>query len=425
MDKKEILQTVDTLTEELTAFLQTLVQTPSLPNREYDVQQIIAAKLRSLGLDVDVITTNFDKLRDHPAFDDDGFSPDSRINVVGRFQGNGPTTGQGSLILQGHVDVVSPGDETLWVHSPWSGHIEDGKLYGRGSCDMKAGVTAVIFAIATLKKLGYQPAHDILVQTVIGEESGGVGALTTIIEGYRADAAIILEPTRMEICPVQAGALTFRLTVQGKAAHGAMKSDGVSALDKLMLLNADINDLDRERHEAYNGRSLYDNPYNIAPISIGTVEGGDWHSTVMEKAVVMGRYGVFPGQSVAEARELLATRLAEVCASDDWLREHPPQLEWIEGQFESGETAVDHPIIQTLQQNHQHLHSQAAPLKGVPYGADMRLYTNHADIPTILYGPGDVRMAHAVNEFVPLSEVIAVTKAIALTVVDWCGIATE
>lgn len=424
MDVKAIGERVERLAPALEEFLQRMVQTPSLPDEEGAVQALVAAKLEALGLVVDVVPTRFAELAGHPAFNDDGFSPDQRVNVIGRWAasaaGAATKLGQGSLLLNGHVDVVSPGDEKRWSASPWSGLIQDGKLYGRGSCDMKAGVTAAIFALAALKELGYQPAHDLLIQSVIGEESGGVGALTTIVKGYRADAAIILEPTRLALCPVQAGALTFRLTVAGKAAHAAMKNEGISAIDKFMLLNGAINELNAQRHARYHN-PLYDDPTNIAPISIGTIRGGLWHSTVPEAVVAEGRCGVFPGESVAEVRALLAATLEQVAQADPWLAQHPPRLEWFEGQFEAAETDVNHPLIQQLMANHIQVHGKSAAVKGVPYGADMRLYTNHAHIPTVLYGPGDVRLAHAVDEYVPLTEVIAVTKTIALTIVSWCG----
>lgn len=421
--REAIVAMVEQVTPAMVAFLQQMVQQPSLPNAECLVQAAVAAQLRDLGLIVEVVPTRFVELADHPAFADDGFSPDQRLNVIGRWTPTVTATdnpGQGSLLLNGHVDVVAPGDERLWSVPPWSGVIQDGRLYGRGSCDMKAGVTAAIFAVAALKALGYQPAHEVMIQSVIGEESGGVGALTTIVKGYRADAAIILEPTRLELCPVQAGALTFRLTVPGKAAHAAMKNEGVSAIDKFMLLNHAINELNTQRHACYHN-PLYDDPTNIAPISIGTIQGGLWHSTVPEAVVAEGRCGVFPGEGVDEARALLADTIHRTAQGDSWLATHPPRLEWFEGQFEAGETDVNHPMLQLLLANHAQLHGAPPAVRGVPYGADMRLYTNHAGMPTVLYGPGDVRLAHAVDEYVPLAEVVAAAKAMALTIVGWCG----
>jgi acetylornithine deacetylase len=417
----QIAGAIDDVAPALIHFLQRLVQTPSLPDEEAAVQGIIADQLRALGLAVEIVPTRFADLADHPAFGDDGFSPDGRINVVGIWPGT-PSLGggQGSLILNGHVDVVSAGDESLWSHSPWSGAMVDGKLYGRGSCDMKAGLTAGIFALAALRGLGYQPAHDICLQSVIGEESGGVGALTTIVKGYRADGVIVLEPTRQELCPLQSGALTFRLTVRGKAAHAAMKIEGISAIGKFLLLYDAIERLDQERHARYHNPA-FENPANVAPISLGTVRGGEWHSTVAETVIAEGRCGVFPGESAEEARRLLAETVQAVVERDPWLRQNPPRLEWFEGQFESAQTVVDHPLICTLAAQHRRVHAAEPTIRGVPYGSDMRLFINDGHMPAVHYGPGDVRLAHAVDEHVELADVVVAAKTIALMIVEWCG----
>ena len=219
---------------------------------------------------------------------------------------------------------------------------------------------------------------------------------------------------------MQAGALTFRLTVRGKAIHAAMKSDGVSAIDKYLLLHQAIQALDVRRHQLYSS-PLYADPTNVAPISIGTVHGGEWHSTVAETVVAEGRCGIFPGETVDEVRRLLEETVQQAAAADPWLRSHPPHVEWFEGQFEAAETALDHPLIRTLAASHLLVHCRQPSITGVPYGADMRLYTNHGHMAAVLYGPGDVTLAHAADEYVPLAEVIAVTKTVALTVLAWCG----
>lgn len=415
----QISEAVDAASAELIAFLQKMVQTASLPDHEHDVQHLVAQKLNSMGMEVEIVPSNFEELKEHPAFGDDGFSPSERVNVVGRWVGT--QTGEGrSLILNGHVDVVPVGDPALWEDSPWSGAIRDGKLYGRGSCDMKSGLCAGIFAIDVLQRLGYQPSRDVLIESVIGEESGGIGTLTTIVKGYTADGVVLLEPTRLEISPVQSGALTFRLTVTGRSIHAAMKPYGVSAIEKFALLLNAINDLEKERHANFQ-HPLYEDPNNIAPINIGTVHGGEWHSTVPEEVVAEGRMGVLPGESNESARRVLEKAIQTAAESDPWLREHRPRVEWFEGQFESGKTPLDHPLIQELIEAHQQVVGCDPTLRGVTYGSDMRLFTNHAKIAAAHYGPGDVGMAHAANEFVPVDQVITVTKVIANFITQWCG----
>ena len=190
--QRQITSALEASQEGLVNFIQTLVQCPSLANNEGPVQDIIQDKLKSLGLDTEKIIVKFDKLKDHPAFCDDGFSPDSRVNILGHWHNDGDGR---SLILNGHVDVVPPGPENLWNKSPWSGYLKNGRIYGRGSCDMKAGLSAGIFAVQILQSIGFKPHGNIIIQSVVGEESGGCGTLTNIIKGYSANAAVLLEPT--------------------------------------------------------------------------------------------------------------------------------------------------------------------------------------------------------------------------------------
>jgi len=279
---------------EIISFVQQLVQTPSLANEEGTVQKLIFDKLQSLDLQSDTIPVKFDDIKDHPAFNDDGFSPDSRINVIGQWNSN--KKGK-SLILNGHVDVVPTGPEKLWTESPWSGAIKNDRIYGRGSCDMKAGLASGIFAVQVLKSIGFEPNGNIMIQSVIGEESGGCGTLTNIVKGYTADAAVILEPTSLKLCPIQSGALTFRLIIPGKATHAAMRWDGVSAIEKFNLVSQSIIEFEKKRHSLFSVE-YYESPERVAPINIGTIKGGEWHSTVPESVVAEGRLGVFPGESV-------------------------------------------------------------------------------------------------------------------------------
>jgi acetylornithine deacetylase len=415
-----IVEAVNALADELIAFAQRLVQTPSLPGEEAPVQDLAALAMRAYGLETTIIAPARHDLASHPAFCDDGLPVETRPNVVGRWRTPSPAAGARSIILNGHLDVVSPGQPAHWTDSPWSGRVRNGRLYGRGACDMKSGVACALFAVAALRRAGFSPGADIIVETVSGEESGGVGTLATIVHGVRADAAIILEPTSLKLCPVQAGALTFRLTVSGRSAHGALKRSGVSAIDKVRPLFDAIDALDDERHRAF-AHPLFPDARQVAPISVGTMRAGDWPSTVPDEAVVEGRLGVFPGEPPAAARRAFAAALADVVEHDEWLREHPPRIDWVEGQFESGETPQDAPIVAALAAAHREVCGASPVVEGVTYGSDLRLFTNHAHMPAVLYGPGDVRLAHAADESIDLDEVITACKVIALTVAAWSG----
>ena len=408
--------TVNNMRDEIILFIQALVQSPSLANDEESVQKIIQSKLESLGLETKKVIVQFESIKNHPAFCDDGFSPDSRVNVIGQWK-NGDAAK--SLILNGHVDVVPTGPETLWNESPWSGSVRDNRIYGRGSCDMKAGLASGIFAIQVLQAIGFKPKGNVMVQSVVGEESGGCGTLTNIVKGYSGDAAVILEPTSLKVCPIQSGALTFRLKIPGQATHAAMRWDGISAIEKYNLIHQSIIELEKERHQSFNVK-YYKLSDRVAPINIGTIKGGEWHSTVPESVMVEGRLGVFPGESALDARNAFENHLKKVSNSDVWLKENPPILEWFEGQFESGQTNVNHSIIRALKHAYKNVKNNSAILEGVTYGSDLRLFTNHADIPAVLFGPGDVRLAHSTNEYIEIEEVLTCVKIITNLIIKWC-----
>lgn len=407
---------IESIKDEIISFIQALVQSPSLANDEGPVQNIIFDKLNQLGLTTEKVSVHFVSIKNHPAFCDDGFSPDTRTNVVGNWN-----NGQGrSLILNGHVDVVPTGSETLWDESPWSGLVKDGRIYGRGSCDMKAGLASAIFAIQILQSLGIKPNGNVMVQSVVGEESGGCGTLTNIVKGYHGDGVVILEPTSLKMSPIQSGALTFRLTIPGRATHAAMRWDGVSAIEKYNIVHQSILELEKHRHHSFESQ-YYESPSRVAPINIGTIKGGEWHSTVPESVIAEGRLGVFPSETAQDARDAFENHIRKISNEDEWLKDNPPVIEWFEGQFESGQTAVDHPLIETLKNSFVQSVGDTPILEGVSYGSDLRLFTNHAQIPAVLFGPGDVRLAHAANEFVEIEEVLACINIIANMIVNWCG----
>ena len=414
---------VELLREDLIFFLQKLVQFPTLPGFEQKAQYFVSDKLESLGLATEIISSELEDLQDHPAFCDDAVPFRDRLNVVGRWTGSDrerQSSSARSLILNGHMDVVPTGAESLWSESPWSGSVHDGRLYGRGSCDMKAGVTANIFAVQALQAIGFHPAGDVLIESVIGEESGGVGTLATIVRGVSADAAVISEPTQLRLCPVQSGALSFRIRVTGRAVHACMKPYGVSAIEKFYVLLRAVQELDRTRHVEYRS-PLYEDPQNVAPINFGTLRGGDWPSTVPDQLVVEGRFGVLPGESTDAARRSLSSTLQQAASSDPWLQQHAPELIWFEGQFESGQTPQDAPIVTSMAECHTRTLGKPPKIQGVTYGSDLRLFTNHGNIPAVLYGPGNVANAHTVDEYVDLEEVISATRVLALIVATWCG----
>jgi acetylornithine deacetylase len=413
-----LAQAVDALESETIERLQDLIRIPSVTGSEHDVQRAVARQMDDLSLEVDIWEPDAAELAPYAEHVGAFESLAGRPNVVGRRRGRG---GGRSLILNAHIDTVEAGDPAQWSVDPFLGEFKDGRIYGRGSCDMKAGLVAEIMALRALDVVGATLRGDVFLESVISEEDGGAGTLATILRGYRADAAIITEPTNLAIVSAQGGSLVFRMTITGRSAHACVRNEGVSALEKFLPIHAAILELEREHHQSIT-HPLYRSFENRAPINIGRVNAGNWHSSVPESLTVEGRSGLVPGESLDETRAALLDAIERAVATDPWLREHPPRIEWISGQFSAAETSVDHPLMRTLQDAHRDVTGRECDVEAVTYGADMRHFVNIAQIPCVMYGAGDVTRAHRPDEFVPLTEVQTVARTLAVALARWCGL---
>lgn len=335
--------------------------------------------------------------------------------VLGRL---GRPTGR-RLLLVGHTDVVPPGDPATWTVDPWAGEVRDGRLYGRGACDMKGGVAAILGAVRALAASGVvaRLGGEVVAAFVPSEEDGGQGILAAIRAGVVGEMAVIAEPSNLDVVVAHAGALTFRLTVPGRAAHASQRREGVSALDNLALLvrALEADEVRRNAAETDPLMTVLGLPY---PTIVGIVHGGDWASTVIDRIVADGRYGVRLGQTTREAEAELRACIAAACAGDPFLRDHPATVEFVGGRFGSARVPSDHALPVGLAAAAEALTGRRPELLGVPYGADMCLLVTEGATPTVIFGPGDVRVAHSADEQVPLAEVEACARVLAAWVVD-------
>ena len=390
--------------------LETLVRIESITGSEENIADWAAGALLELGLRVEVARSDLERLRDDPAWPGEEMERTTLPIVVGRA---GSADGR-RLILSGHLDVVPPGDPASWTVDPWGAEIRDDRLYGRGACDMKGGVAAILAAVRSLGVDGslHRLDGELMVVLVPSEEDGGQGTLGAIRSGATADMAIITEPSQLDVVVAHAGAITFRLTVPGRAAHASQRREGISALDKLFELTRALEGDERRRNEAETDplMTALGLPY---PTIIGIVEGGDWASTVLDKVVAYGRYGVKLGQSPAEAEADLRAAIAEACAADGFLRDHPATVEITGGRFGSARVPSDHPLPAGLADVAERVTGRRPALLGEPYGADMQMFVNHGDTPCVIFGPGDVRVAHSADEHVPLDEVETCARVLA------------
>jgi acetylornithine deacetylase len=322
--------------------------------------------------------------------------------------------GRRRIILSGHLDVVPPGDPATWSTDPWGAEIRGDALYGRGACDMKGGVAAILAAVRTLGASGDLVRLDgeLIVALVPSEEDGGQGTLAAIRAGVTGDLAIIPEPSNLDVVVAHAGAITFRLTVPGRAAHASQRREGVSALDNLFVLSRALAADEARRNEAETDplMTALGLPY---PTIIGIVEGGEWASTVLDRITADGRYGVRLGQSATGAEAELRAAIAAACAGDPFLRDHPATVEITGGRFGSARVPSDHPLPVGLAETVEAVTGRRPALLGEPYGADMQMFVNVGATPCVIFGPGDVRVAHSADEHVPLGEVVDCARVLA------------
>lgn len=399
-------------------FLGALVRVPSQTGREGAVQAVIADRWRAEGLETEVWEPRVVDLAGWAEHVTAVRDYRGRPNVTGKWPGAGAGR---SLILCAHADTVEVGDPARWTRDPLGGEVVDGELFGRGACDMKAGLATNLFALLALRGASYAPAGDVWLHSVISEEDGGAGALAAVLRGPRADAAIITEPTMRAIVPAQGGSLMFRITVAGRSAHACVRDEGHSAIEAWAVLHRGLLAFEAQRNREID-HPLYAAITNKVPLNIGTLRAGSWPSSVPEWLVAEGRAGLVPGESLDDFKVALQREVHRIASGDPWLAANPPRIEWLDGQFAAAGIAADHDLVRTLAEAHRSMMGNDAAIVGVTYGADLRHYVLAGGIPCAMYGAGDVRLAHAPDERIALHELVEAVAVVAEAIAGWCGI---
>jgi len=413
----EILSAVAAEAPAMRELLADLVAAPTLLGEEAPGQAVMRRAFADLGLEPFDVPLDRGALERHPAAAPFGWDVAGKANVVADWRPAGD--GGRSLILNGHIDVVSPEPVSLWSSDPYAARVDGEWMYGRGAGDMKAGLAAMVGAVRGLKRLALAPRAKVQLQSVVEEECTGNGALACVLAGHTADAAILTEPTRTAIWHAQVGVLWFQVRVLGAPAHAGDADEGANAIEAsyavigaLRALEAELNADPPPLYAAY--------PHPIH-LNVGMIRGGDWPSTVAGECVTHCRLALFPGERVETLKQRVEQTVATLAASRPELARLRIEVRYEGFQCQGYELAPEAPLITGLSDACMRATGQAPPLFASTATTDARTFQLHGDTPAVCFGPL-AENEHGVDERVHLPSLTTTAQAIALFIADWCGV---
>lgn len=321
-----------------------------------------------------------------------GHCYEDRFNVYGSFNYN--ENGR-TILFNGHVDTMPPGNLDEWTTNPWEPVIKDGKLYGLGSCDMKAGLMAAIMAMKLIQDCDLKLKSNVTINSVVDEEGGGNGTLAAVLAGNKADAAIVCEPSDEKVFIAHMGFVFFEIKVKGVALHSAEKWKGVSAIEKIIKIIHGLNELE------HDWLMTYKHPLLPSPtINVGVINGGSAGSTVADSCSIKICVHYIPNtMSHEQVKEEILNTITLTCNGDAWLKNNKPEISIYQagGGFEMD---YDHPFINTVANSYESIMERRPKISGSTAGNDARLLKNIANIPTVITGPGCLKECHSVDEYI-------------------------
>jgi len=340
-----------------------------------------------------------------------GHNYDNRYNVYARFSGSGGRT----IMFNGHIDTMPPGDERLWTSPPHKPEIRSGRLYGLGVCDMKAGLLASMLAVDLIKRAGMNLPGDVIITSVVDEEGGGNGSIAAALAGERADAVVVCEPTDYELIAAHMGFIFFEVSIKGKAVHSGSKWLGVSAIDKAIKIIASLNELE------HNWLLRYKHMLLPSPnLNVGVIDGGTAGSTVAASCVFKTCVHYLPGLMTREqVIDDFNKALSLCCDGDNWLKDNRPEVTIYQagGAFEMD---TGHEFVRTFCSAFKNSLGREVRLTGSPAGCDARIWKNIAGLPTLQYGPGSIAQCHAIDEYIETNQFFDAILLYAQLILEWC-----
>ena len=426
----EVLAIVEAMASEIAELAGLLIQIPStnpglsddpesMAGGEGECNRLLATELEKLGLEIALIE-----------------AAPGRANAVAVLSGTG---GGRSLALNGHVDTVGPGEREKWSIDPYAGSTKAGCVWGRGATDMKGGVAAIVKAVEALTRSGIRLRGDVVVQCVVGEELRDPEGIRAVLEqGFRTDGCICAEPSvdlsegrQLSIQVISSPALLLRVTLRGRSTHSCLRHEwihpggrpqiGVNAVEKGVDLVKAVQELEREWGQSKSHPLFPPGKFFLHPGYFhGGPENGSGPYLPAERCVVEYIVWHHPDESPDNVRSEVSEWIGAWAKLDPWLREHPPELEWW-GEFRHHSLPPEHELVRVMQAAHEAVTGTRAKVCAFPAGADATVLAEFG-VPTLIYGPGEIAVAHSVDEYVQIDELVLAAKAYALAVMRWCGL---
>ncbi len=428
--RRHVLDTIDAQAADLLAFLSDYVR-----HRSVNPGRATAEEPGDTGACQEWLR---DRLCEFDCFDAlDLWSVDpEQPNLVA--VARGAADGGRPLMYNGHTDTVqvSPEQRAAWIGGdPWSGHIEDGKLYGRGATDMKGGNAAFAWAVRAIHDAGLAPAADVIASFSIGEETAEaeIGPLAVLDRGYRAPLIVNGEPTNLRVAPATMGWFFFRITVEGKSLHPAARYSaiypghgdgepaGVDAVEKMRAIMDALSRLERDWALYQRHPVMVPGGMNLCPVSI---QGGSYRAEMPPSCEAVYAVVFNPALKGAQVLAQIQDAIAGVVSTDSWLRAHPPVIDYpvIHRVLDPVNLPLDHEAVVALQRAFREALGHEPELGCLSGPCDANIMSEAGET-TIIFGPGDLAYgAHGTDEFVPAQQVIDACKVYAMLIFDWCGV---
>jgi len=414
----QILSAVASERPAMEQLLERLVEAPTVLGHELAGQDVMREAFEETGLEPLDVPLDPAALRGHPGASPFSWDVSDKANVVARWEPGEPAGGR-SLILNGHIDVVSPEPAEMWSSPPFLPRRDGDWLYGRGAGDMKAGLVAMVGVVRGLKGLGLAPRGLVELQSVVEEECSGNGALACVLAGHTADAVIVTEPTGGAIQNSQVGVLWFQVRVSGRPAHAGEAPEGQNAIEATFRVIRALRELEAELNvDPPAPFDVYPHPINL---NVGMIRGGDWPSTVAGESIVHCRLALFPGDAVEDLKRRVEDAVAAAASGDPVLAGFEAEVAYDGFACEGYTLEEDAPVVAVLGGAIERTTGAAAHVFASTATTDARSFQLFGGSPAVCFGP-HAEGIHGIDERVLLPSMVETAQALGLFIRDWCGL---